>query len=138
VYEQIRTLRPEDQGAREQLIELYSRLGQPQKAAAELESFVAYLDSAGKAADGVPFLEALVNEHPNQLIFQKALAAQLHRVGRTQEAVSQLDSLGDSLLQGGRKREAVEVISQIVAMNPPNAADYRRLLMQIAQQAQAQ
>jgi tetratricopeptide (TPR) repeat protein len=134
VYEQIRTLRPDDQGARAQLIELFARLGQPQQAAAELDSFVGYLESAGKSADGVPFLEALVEEHGDQLIYQRALAEQLHRVGRTQEAVNKLDALGESLLQGGNKRGAVEVITQIVGMNPPNAEDYRKLLTQIAQQ----
>jgi hypothetical protein len=45
--------------------------------------------------------------------------------------VSQLDTLGESLLQAGKQKEAVDIITQILLMDPPNAADYRRLLMQL-------
>jgi tetratricopeptide (TPR) repeat protein len=133
VYEQLRTLHPDDQGVRKQLIELHTRMGELQQATAELDSYLTFLEGNGKSADGVPFLEDLAKEHPEQMLFRRALSAQLHRVGRTQEAVEQLDSLGESLMQAGRNQEAVEVIMQIVAMNPPNAADYRRLLAQITQ-----
>ena len=52
-------------------------------------------------------------------------------MGRTQEAVSQLDALGESLLQSGQNKEAAEVITQILLMKPPNSEDYRKLLTQI-------
>jgi len=135
VYEQIRTLRPDDQAARKQLVELYGRLGQTQPMAAELEGFLTFLESNGKTEQGVPFLKELAEEHQDQPLFRRALAAQLHRVGRTQEAVGELDGLGEALLQAGRGQEASDVITQIVSMNPPNAAEYRRLLAQIAHSA---
>ena len=131
VFEQIRTLRPDDQGSRKQLIELYMNMGQQSQAMAELESFIAYLDSNSKSNDALPFLEDLIKEHEDLLIFRRVLAEQLHRLGRTDEAVSQLDALGESLLTTGKKKEAVEIINQILSMNPPNAEDYRQLLAQI-------
>ncbi|HEY5983896.1 MAG TPA: tetratricopeptide repeat protein [Anaerolineales bacterium] len=131
VHEQIRTLRPDDQAARRQLVELHTRMGQPDQATAELDGYLTYLESSGHLAEAVPFLEDLVREHPEQSVFLRALAAQLHRSGHTREAVEQLDGLGEKLLQAGRKQEALEVITQIVGMNPPNAADYRKLLSQI-------
>jgi tetratricopeptide (TPR) repeat protein len=131
VYEQIRTLRPDDPGIRKQLVDLYARMGQQQQATAELESYLTYLDSSGRANDALPFLDDLVKEHDDQPLFARAMAAQLHRMGRTDEAVSQLDSLGDALLQSGKNKEAAEVISQILLMNPPNAQGYRDLLTQI-------
>ncbi len=131
VYEQIRTLRPDDEGARRQLIELYMRMGQEQQAIAELDSFLTYLDSSHHRELAVPFLEGLVKEHPDLGLYRRALAAQLHHAGRTREAVSQLDTLGESLLQSGKQKEAIEVITQILLMNPPNAQDYRRLLAQL-------
>lgn len=137
VYEQIRTLRPDDQAARKQLLELYGKVGQPQQVLAELDGYLSYLDGNGKAEDAVPFLKDLVQEHGDQPIFRRALAAQLHRLGRTQEAVGELDTLGEALLQSGKSQEAVDVITQIVAMNPPNAADYRRLLAQLTRPAAA-
>jgi tetratricopeptide (TPR) repeat protein len=132
VYEQIRTLRPDDQAARRQLIGLHTRMGELQLATAELESFLTYLDSTGRAADAIPLLEELVHEHPETLMFQRALAAQLHRTGRTTEAVRRLDDLGEALMQKGLTAEAAEVITQIVGMNPPNVGDYRTLLTQIS------
>jgi tetratricopeptide (TPR) repeat protein len=131
VYEQIRTLQPDDQGTRRQLIELYARMAQPHQATAELDSYLTYLDSKGQNAEAVPFLDDLIREHPDQPMYTKALAAQLQRLGRTDEAVQQLDGLGEQLLQSGHKSEAIEVITQIIAMNPPNAPDYRKLLEQI-------
>ena len=131
VYEQIRTLRPDDEGARRQLMELYMRMGQEQQAITELDSYLTYLDSSHRRDLAVPFLESLVKEHPEIALYRRALAAQLHRAGRTPEAVSQLDALGESLLQTGRHKEAVEVITQILLMNPANAASYRQLLAQL-------
>ncbi len=131
VFEQIRTLRPDDQGVRKQLIELYMRMGQQSQAMTELESFLGYLDTNGKANDAIPFLEDLIKEHTELIIFRRALAEQLHRLGRTEEAISELDSLGESMLQAGKKKEATEIINQILKMNPPNAEDYRQLLAQI-------
>ncbi len=131
VFEQIRTLRPDDQGSRKQLIELYMNMGQQPQAMAELESFITYLDSNSKGNDALSFLEEMIKEHEDQPIFRRMFAEQLHRLGRIDDAVAQLDALGESLLTAGKKKEAVEVINQILLMNPPNAEDYRQLLAQI-------
>src|SRR5512135_409491 len=134
VYEQIRTLRPDDEGARKQLIDLYSRMRLEQQVATELDSYMTYLDSNAKLGDAEPFLEDLIQEHPDQPVFRRALAAELHRLGRTHEAVAQLDALGESLLQAGQRKEAIDIITQILLMDPANAGDYRQLLSQLEQQ----
>jgi tetratricopeptide (TPR) repeat protein len=131
VYEQIRTLRPDDEGARRQLLELYMRMGQDQQAIAELDAFLTYLESNHHGDQAIPFLQDLIKEHADQALYRRTLAAQLHHLGRTEEAVSQLDALGESLLQAGKKKEAVDVVTQILLMDPPNAPDYRRLLAQL-------
>jgi Flp pilus assembly protein TadD len=131
VYEQIRTMHPDDQAVRRQLVELHTRMAQPQQATAELDSYLTFLESNGRNAEAVPFLEELIGEHADQPMYTRALAAQLHRIGRTKEAVEHLDALGEQLLQSGRKADAVEVITQIIAMNPPNAIEYRKVLAQI-------
>src|SRR5512134_8304 len=53
VFEQIRTLRPDDEGVRRNLIELNLRLSQPAQAYAELENYLAYLQSGSKGAQGI-------------------------------------------------------------------------------------
>ncbi|MGA7193478.1 MAG: tetratricopeptide repeat protein [Anaerolineales bacterium] len=131
VFEQIRTLRPDDQASRKQLIELYMNMGQQPQAMAELESLITYLDSNSKGNDALSLLDEMMKEHEDQLIFRRMHAEQLHRLGRIDEAVAELDALGESLLTAGKKKEAVEVINQILLMSPPNAEDYRQLLAQI-------
>ena len=131
VYEQIRTLRPDDQDSRKQLIELYMRMGQQPQAVAELESFMSYLDSNNKTNDSIPFLEDMIKEHEDQIIYRRILAEQLNHLGRKDEAIAQLDTLGESLMQAGKKQDAIAVINQILLMAPPNAEDYRQLLAQI-------
>jgi len=106
-------------------------MDQQTQAIAELESFITYLDSSSKGEDALSFLEDLIREHEDQLIFRRMLAEQLHQLGRTEDAVAQLDALGESLLTAGKKKEAIEVVNQILLMNPPNAEDYRQLLAQI-------
>src|SRR5512136_3371949 len=54
VYEQIRTLRPDDHGARRQLLELYMRMGQEPQAITELDGFLTYLDSHHCLDQAVP------------------------------------------------------------------------------------
>ena len=68
------------------------------------------------------------NDHP---ILQRELAVQYHKAGQTQKAISLLDSIGDQLIEKGDKEGVREVVTQILAMNPPNAEDYRNLLAQL-------
>lgn len=131
VFEQIRTLTPNDPGVRKQLIELNLRMGQPDKAMGELENYITNLESQRKQELSLPFLEDLIKEHEDQPLLKRALAAQLHQAGRTDEAISLLDALGEVLVETGNKPGAMEVINQIVLMNPSNVEDYRQLLLQL-------
>jgi len=131
VFEQIRTLTPDDTASRKQLVELHIRMGQLDKAMSELENYLTYIESQRKQDLGVGFLEELIKEHDDQPILKRALAAQLHTVGRSDEAVSLLDTLGESLMTAGNLQAAMEVINQIILINPPNVEDYRQLLAQM-------
>ena len=131
VFEQIRTLHPEDASVRQNLIELNLRLGQTPQAQAELESFISYLESNAKNNEALPFVEKLLEEHSEQLMLQRALADELHKVGRTTEAIAKLDAIGDKLMENNDKAGLVDVINRILSMNPPNADDYRTLLAQV-------
>ena len=134
VYEQIRTLRPDDEGMRKNLIELSLRMGQPAQANAEIESYLTYLQSHGHSEQGIKFVEELLVERPNDVVLRRALAQLYQQAGRVEEAVAQLDSIAEAMLSGGKKEEAMVVINQILLMGPPNAEQYRQLLMQLQQQ----
>ena len=131
VFEQIRTLAPDDDAPRRQLIELNLRMGQQDRALSELESYITHLESQNKTELALSFLQELSREHDEQPLLKRTLAALLHRMGRTTDATSLLDELGEALLEKGDKQGAMEVINQIVLMNPPNVQDYRALLSQM-------
>ncbi len=131
VLEQIRTLAPEDDAARKQLIELNLRMGQKDRALGELESYMSHLESQNKNDLSLGFLEDLIRDHGDEPLLKRTLAALLQRSGRMGEAISTLDQLGEVLLEKGDKQGAMEVINQIVLMNPPNVEDYRALLNQM-------
>jgi Putative Zn-dependent protease, contains TPR repeats len=133
VYEQIRTLRPDDEGMRKNLIELSLRMGQPAQANAEIESYLTYLQTHGHSEQGVKFVQELLAERPNDVVLRRALAQLYQQAGRVEEAVTQLDAIAEAMLSGGKKEEAMVVINQILLMGPPNAEQYRQLLMQLQQ-----
>lgn len=133
VFEQLRTLRPDDEGARNSIIELNLRMAQPAQAQSELASYMEYLESNKKKDEAIPFIEKLIeeNDHP---VLRRELAVQYHQAGRSEEAISLLDAIGDQLMEQGDKQGVREVVTQILAMNPPNVEDYRNLLAQLQEQ----
>jgi tetratricopeptide (TPR) repeat protein len=137
VFEQIRTLRPDDEIVRKQLIELNMRLSQETQALGELENYLTYLGSMRQHETAVIFMEDLIRENADAAgkkigtTFQRLLAEQLHLAGRTDDGVTLLDTLGESLMAENRKAEALEIINQIIIFNPSNVEDYRVLLKQV-------
>jgi len=133
IYEQIRTLHPEDESTRKNLIDLSLKMGQPAQASAELESYLSYLQASNHSAQGVPFIEDLLVERPDDPTLRRALAQAYQHAGRMEDAITQLDAIAESLLDLGKKEEAMVIVNQILLMNPPNADQYRQLLTQLRQ-----
>ncbi len=131
VFEQLRTLEPDDISVRKNLIELNLRLNQLPQATAELDNLITYLDGTGRRAESIPSLEELVNDNPNQAFLRRALAEEYRREKRIKDAVIQLDALGENLLNAGDRDGAIHEIESIIAMNPPNQAKYQLLLEKI-------
>jgi tetratricopeptide (TPR) repeat protein len=131
VFEQLRTLRPDDMSVRKNLMVLYIRLNQPAQSAAELENFINYLQTSGHRADAIPFLEDLLKENPTQTVLHRTLAEEYRQAGEREQAISQLDTLGNLLLDTGDKDGAIHVIETILSMDPVNTADYRSVLAKL-------
>ena len=135
IFEQLRTLEPDDITVRKSLIDLNIRLTQFPQATAELDGFLAHLQSSGRRGEAIPFLEELVNEYPKQGILRRALSEEYRHAERIPDAVAQLDALGDLLLNAGDRDGAIQNIETIMAMNPPNTEDYKTLLAKIKSEA---
>ncbi len=130
-FEQVRTIAPEDLGARGQLIDLNYRLGQDAQALGEADSVVALLESGGKRQEALDFLQAMVNEHPQRLELRKRLADLWVRTGNITKAVEQLDTIADVMMASGNRAAAMTMLQAIINLNPPNVADYQAALAQL-------
>lgn len=135
IFEQIRTLEPNDLTVRKSLIDLNIRLTQIPQATAELEGFLEHLQNSGRRKEAIPFLEELVNDYPTQGILRRALAEEYRHAERIPEAVAQLNELGELLLDAGDREGAIQSIESIMAMNPPDKKAYETQLAKIKSQA---
>ncbi len=131
VLEQIRNLQPDDDAARTSLIELNLRLGLTPQAVAELDGFIVHLLDNKKYDQALKFVETMVNDNPKQPALHRRLAELYRRAGRIEDAINRLDMAKNLLMDAGDKAGAVEAIMAILALNPPNAADYRQILSKL-------
>ncbi len=131
IFEQLRTLEPDDASVRKSLVELNIHLNQLPQATAELDGYLTHLQSSGRGGEIIPFLEELVKENPKQAILRSALAEQYRQAGRIPAAVTQLDALGNLLLTAGNREGAIQALETIISLNPPNGPDYQTLLVKI-------
>lgn len=131
IFEQLRSLQPEDKIARTQLIDINLRLGQLMAALKEIDDFVKVLEANQKTKEVITFLNELIKEYPDQIDIRKRLMEAFIRYGHSSKAIQQMDKLADQLLDKGDKWGAIEMVEAIIAMNPPNSNQYRLLLQQI-------
>ncbi len=131
VYERIRDLAPDDEKARFTLMNLYERLGRPDRALVELDGLIQHCVQAGKTQKAISVLERLVQEKPDAIPIRARLAQLYLNAGRKEEGLRELDILGDLQLQAGKVKEAIATIQVILRLRPPNADAYRELLEQL-------
>ena len=132
VFEQIRTLQPGDDKTRFNLVHLNFRMGQDGAAMTELDSYLTYLEGKDQRNSGIQFLQWLINDHPDKVDLHRRLSDLYRQNGQTDQAIAELDAIGDLLITAGNINGAISIIQSILEMNPPNASDYRRLLGQLS------
>lgn len=128
IYEQIRTIQPDDVEARSRLVELNFRLGQQLQALSELDNYVTLLIDSERVDAALKFVEELVREDPERPQIRTRLASIYQRMGQTEKAINQLDAAGEQFLDQGDRNNAIRTVETIVNFNPANVAQYQRLL----------
>jgi tetratricopeptide (TPR) repeat protein len=128
VLEQIRTMQPDDEKTRGSLIDLNIRLGQEPVALNELDSFTSYLESNGQQVHAIEFIQSIVAEHPNRIALHKRLSDSYLHANRIPEAITELDIIGEELLNANNLPGAIVIVKTIIKLNPENVAEYQQLL----------
>jgi tetratricopeptide (TPR) repeat protein len=130
IFKRVGSLRPGDEKASLNVIDLYYRLGREKDAQQEIQRYLRYLQGHDQAPKQVSFLKSLIEEMPRQIAPRRFLAQVYQGRGNEEKAIATLDALGEMLLEGGRQEQALAVIQEIVNLNPPNVGEYRQLLEQ--------
>jgi tetratricopeptide (TPR) repeat protein len=131
IYEQIRTLQPDDERARLSLVDLNLRLSNEPQALSELDDYLGYLTSNNQSAKALSLLNNLVQEYPKNIPLRRRLADYLRLSGQTTQAIAQLDTIGELLLEAGETAGAMQIIETIISLNPANKEEYLQLLSQL-------
>lgn len=130
-YEQIRTILPDDEKARRQLVELNYRLNNTLEAVKELDGLLRLYAQQKRGDMIVSTLEQMVTDNPNDMALRSRLAAVYRQTKRNADAIAQLDALGELQLQAGLYQDACATIKQIISLQPADVEQYKNLLSQL-------
>lgn len=131
LYEEIVELDTNDERARRMLIDLNYRQGNQVEAIRRLDQLLSLFAKKRQPNRIIQMLEELTTVYPNDTGLRSRLAAIYRQVGRKEDAIKQLDALGELQLEAGLHEEAANTIKQIIALEPPSVEDYKRLLSQL-------
>jgi tetratricopeptide (TPR) repeat protein len=137
VFEQIRTLEPDDAKARDMLFELNIRLGQESQAMSELDNYLNHLISVHRTTEALEYMNNKIAENQALPDLFRRLAEIYRLLGNKEDAVSQLETAKDLYLQAGNRTAAIEALMVILALNPVNVSFYQRMLVELQAEDQS-
>jgi tetratricopeptide (TPR) repeat protein len=131
LYRQIVTLSPDDERARLHLIDLYCKLGRAKQADREVVAMIDVYRSRGEAPRALALLQEAVRLQPQQMALRARLARAYIDEGMREEAIAELDSLGELQLDAGLREQAIATVRFIISLKPKNVEAYQQLLSQL-------
>ncbi len=131
LYEEIVQLAPDDERAHKMLVELNYRQNNTLEGIRRLDQLLSVYAGKRQINKITGILEEMVTLYPNDTGLRSRLGAIYRQLGRTPDAIVQLDALGELQLEAGLHKDAANTIRQIIALNPPGVEDYKRLLSQL-------
>ena len=134
VYEQIRTIEPDDGKARDMLFDLNMRLGQENQAMTELDNYLNHLINVQRSAEALDYVNQKIAENQAQPALYRRLADIYRLLGRKEEAIRQMETSKDMYLQAGNRQAAIETLLAILALTPPNSTMYQHMLAELQAQ----
>jgi tetratricopeptide (TPR) repeat protein len=131
IYKQIQSINPDDSQTTEKLIELYFRFGQEAEAVTELEDYLSFLEISGASEHAYDYLDKLIDENPERIFLRRKLVDLYKAHGREEDAIKELDTIGEVMFNAGDREGAVQVIEEIIALDPPNKVEYQDLIAEL-------
>ena len=98
---------------------------------AETVALTDYYHARGEDARALALLEEAVRLQPHQMPLRARMARAYIDAGMREEAIQQLDALGELQLDSGLRQHAMATVRFIISLNPENLEAYRQLLAQL-------
>jgi tetratricopeptide (TPR) repeat protein len=131
LYRQVMAVDPDDERARLRLIDLNYKLGRTDQADKDTVAMLAHYRSLGKPEQALALLEEAVRLQPQQMPLRARLARAYIDAGMRQEAIRELDTLGEQQLDAGHREQAMATVRFIISLKPANVEAYQQLLSQL-------
>jgi tetratricopeptide (TPR) repeat protein len=126
IYEQILELSPDEDQAALHLMDLQFKQNRPDQATAILQQILERHESDSEAL--LKVLREAARLRPNEMILRARLSQAYIERGLRQEAIAELDALGELQLEAGLRDQAIQTIRLIVSLKPANTRAYKQLL----------
>jgi tetratricopeptide (TPR) repeat protein len=131
LYRQLIVLDPDDERAWLHLIDLSYKLGGDRKADQEVVAMLNGFHSRGESERALSLLQEAVRLHPQQMALRARLARAYIDAGMREEAITELDMLGELQLDAGLRDQARATIRFIISLKPDKVEAYEQLLSQL-------
>jgi tetratricopeptide (TPR) repeat protein len=130
-YQRIKRVDAHDFKARSYLVDLYFKSGQRDQALAELDALLELYRSQGQPHELVSMLQDAIRSRPDELALHMRLAKVYLDMHRREDAIAELDTIGELQLEMGMTREAIRTVQAIIRLGPQSVDGYRQLLAQL-------
>jgi tetratricopeptide (TPR) repeat protein len=131
LYRQLLAVVPDDERARLQMIDLSYKLGGERLADKEVTNMLEVYRSRGEDERALALLQEAVRLHPQQMALRARLARAYINADMREEAIAELDMLGELQLDAGLREQAIATVRFIISLQPKKVDAYRKLLSQI-------
>lgn len=130
-YEELIRLAPDDQRARQALIDLYFKQSRTDDAIRSLDELLRQYHAQDAGQKMLTYLQDAIQIWPEEMALRQRLGAVYAQLGRKQEAIAEYDALGEMQLEQGLREEAAKTVQTIIELGPEDVEGYRQLLAQI-------
>jgi tetratricopeptide (TPR) repeat protein len=134
VYEQIKTLIPDDEETRKNLIGVYYRLGQNEAAQNEIDDYMSIIRNSHQFEKGIDFLQALITEWPQKYDQRRQLAEVYVRMGRKESALDELNKVASAYLDEGQTEQTVDILQRMMTIDPEHGGEYQMVVNRLRKQ----
>lgn len=131
LYQQLVSVAPDDERARLNLIDLNYKLGRVKEADKETVTMFEHYRDQGEEERALVLLEEAVRLQPQQMSLRARMARAYIDAGMREEAIHELDTLGELQLDAGLRKQAMSTVRFIISLNPKNIDAYRQLLARL-------